>query len=319
MPFKLTRSKAVAGLECTNHGLRMAVVKPKRAVFVRSQEIYADSPDWYHGEGLDNMTEALKQAVRHQRLYGAGAVITLPNDQWLLRYMTFPVMPKEQLRQAIELELNVSIHLPFEDAVFDVASVQTLTDQTVEGEQTVAMIATSRDLVERLAGMAENAGLVPRAIEVLPLSVGRLLQQTEAITATLSYAVLYLDGTDVTISIFVGSSLYFHRQLGDLLSEVEESAHVHLSVRDLAVEINRVVDFFQHTLSSGARHVADLFLHIGITDSMSDDANPLETQLAEELPQLNVHKVDIEGVRRRRGLFPPFYPAVGMALKGARG
>lgn len=309
MNIKLRNPKSVVGLACTSRGLYVVVADARKSLLTQYQELLSAAPAWWEQTDNVELDEALTAFVAESGLVGANAVIGLPNDQWLLRYSTMPMMSKKQLRQAISLEMNETMHLPFDNPVFDVVPVQPLVEGAAS-EQAVCTVMTSRDLTDRLTRMATQSGLRVRAIDVQPLAIQRVFSASFGVESE-AYGILHLGAQTVAISILIGEDMYFHRSLdSSLLASTGLDVGMAMNIPDIALEIRRVLEFFQFSLTNGAKTIQHLFVH-----SEQDDANLLINELNRVIPQQQVHHLQNVEIANPEPVSPVFYTAAGLAQK----
>jgi type IV pilus assembly protein PilM len=309
MNTKLKIHKPVVGLACTSRGLHLTAADSNQSSLAHCQQFTANTTSWWEADENPELEQSLASFVAESGLSGANAVIGLPNDQWLLRYVSLPAMSKKQLNQAVSLELNETIHLPFDDPVFDVVPVPSLIDDETSKQAACAVI-TSREMTERLVRLVTQAGLVVRAIDVNPLALQRVFSSSFG-SETDSYAILHLESQAVAISIFIGEDMYFHRSLDSrLLQSTGVDIGMVMNVPDIALEARRVLEFFQFSMTNGTKQIRDVYVH-----SEQNDAELLIQELNRVMPQQEVRYLTNVEITNPEPVSPVYYAAAGLALK----
>jgi Tfp pilus assembly PilM family ATPase len=260
------------------------------------------------------MYEQLEQFVKTNQLRGCSAVLNVPSERTILRYLQLPALPDKVLRNTVQLEIGVSIHLPFEDPVFDVVRVPSLNPNVLEHSAETAsycLVAAPRSLIDRLVEMVAKAALRPVAVDVVPLALRRISRHADLTNDSLNLCV-YLDTRDITIAVFVGDYMYFVRTIPYLLSNDAQGFTLSGYANDLGSEIERVVNFFNYNLSPVERPIAAVQIH-----SVLQDVDPVMELLHQRFGCL-VYRVQPEvtwDFDLPADLQPAMYPAIGLALK----
>lgn len=306
----LGNAKRAVGLEWTGHQLRWAAVEGRpedwRVTGVGACPLTVE--DWERGVQRAEVTAWLTGVVREHRLRGARTVLGVPPERVLVRYMTVPRLPAQALKQAMELEIGNTLHVPFEHPALDVVPVEPLgIEQEREDSQTACLVVTDRTLVEGLAGIAHAAGLRPIAAEVAPLPLWRL----SAPETSQQDLVLWLsvDEGVITSSVCLGEALYFLRTIADAERVQLTEAGAEFLVHDLAYEAERVVNFFNFTLAGREYSLGQVWLHA------VRGSEAFAEQMAQRL-QRPVRLVEPAGLRSGSKLERAWYSAAGLALRG---
>jgi type IV pilus assembly protein PilM len=310
----LRSSQAVVGVDWTGQELRMVAVSRRAG----SWEVWAQTTiacqigDWTESAKSSDIERAVAQLVRENRLRGARAVFSLPLERVLVRYTQAPRLPAAALRQAMELELGSTLHVPFDHPVLDVVPVPRLSedeDETPGDLQSVCLVVTDRTLVESLSTVLSRAGLRPVAAEIAPLALWRLVRPQIA-ERDMSVWV-QMDGGQLSISIFLGAHLYFLRTITDADRRFDPGeAHVEFLVNDLAYETERVTNFFNFSLAGQEYTPQNVWLH-----ALSHRIEV--ARLLEERLQRPVYSVEPgQPVGLPSEVEPRWYVAWGLALRG---
>ncbi len=199
-------------------------------------------------------TETLREFVRRNRLRSWPVVLSIPNHWVIVRYMSVPSVPVPAIRQMVQVELGSTIHLPFEDPVYDVAQVTPLT-QLEEGMQSIALVAAPREIVNSVLQIAHNVGIRPMAIEIEPIALWRYAKYTLGELPGLT-VLMDIHETSVTLALFINDMLYFLRETeGSFALFVADHGddEIRRVCNDLAYEMDRVMNFFNFSLAKQTR------------------------------------------------------------------
>jgi type IV pilus assembly protein PilM len=308
--------KTTVGIEFSKTGLRAVAMTstwsgPK---VVAATSVAADVDDWWDAPDAGEVYHQLANFVTLHELRGCAAVLNVPSERTILRYLQLPPLPDKVLRDTVQMELGVSIHLPFENPAFDVVRVPSLNPNPPQDTKEAAsycLVAAPRSLVDHLVGMVVQAGLNPFAVDVVPLALRRVFRPDHLQDDSLNLCV-YVDSRDITIAVFVGDYMYFVRTMPYLLRGEVDGYTMSGYASDLGSEMERVVNFFNYNLSPVERALAAVQVH-----SVVPDIDPLIELLQQRLG-CPVHRVKPEVAWESDidpELHPALYPAIGLALK----
>lgn len=222
--------------------------------------------------------ETLREFVRRNRLRSWPVVLSIPNHWVIVRYMSVPSIPVPAIRQMVQVELGNTIHLPFEDPVYDVAQVTPLT-QLEEGMQSIALVAAPREIVTSALQVAHNVGIRPIAIEIEPIALWRYAKYTMGDLPGLT-VLMDIHETSVTLALFINDMLYFLRENEgsfDLFAADHGDDEIQRVCNDLVYEMDRVMNFFNFSLANQTR-VPERIILSTYTDSDDRLADLLHEQ-----------------------------------------
>lgn len=173
------KDKPIIGLDISQTGIKVMAVDPKKwsvlgygSVDLDPAKVQAslDGDDAYLG---DNLASLLKD-----KLIGAlpsnHAVVGIPTSRTYSRTFTVPVSAGKNLRDAVEVEVDQYIPIPFSSLYVDYEIITRTKEQL-----TVAMSAVPKTLIDNCHKALENAGIQPIMIEPSINSVARVLEATE--------------------------------------------------------------------------------------------------------------------------------------------
>lgn len=154
----------------------------------------------------------LKAAVEENGWNGLPASCLLSGSVISTQSFQFPKMPETELRQAIELKLEESLHFDVEDAVFDFRHIAH-SDDDDSNRIMVLVVVAQRKAVEMASRIAEGAGLKPQSVGAAAESLANLTSHT-----SIGYQdgpSIHIDmGDDFTVlNLFDGKTLRFCREI----------------------------------------------------------------------------------------------------------
>lgn len=199
----------------------------------------------YEERAISAEVQAFAREIKGNGLLGAKTVIGLANHQFIVRYVTVPTVPDQYLRSLIQNELGHSIHLPFEDALFDAVAVPPLTEIDPK-MTTVCLIAAPREYVDQSVELAKQAQLQPVAVDIPPLALYRFASL--GYEKACFYTLIHVEMSEMSISIFRQGFLYFYRNLELMWDERYDSSSEQFASM-LVSEIERMINFFLMSFS----------------------------------------------------------------------
>jgi type IV pilus assembly protein PilM len=184
---KKTASKAVVGLDVDPSHIAAAevhvngkvsvtrgVVKPLRKGILRDGEV-TDGPA---------LTAALKELWDEEKL-GTHVRIGVANQRIVVRTIDLPPITDEKgLAAAVRVEAPDHIPMPMDEAVMDFQPLGVI-DTPAGPRMRVIVVAVRREMVERVAAAAKDAGLKVEGIDLSAFALVRALADPQGTTAQL--------------------------------------------------------------------------------------------------------------------------------------
>ena len=160
---------------------------------------------------------AIKEILRHAAFKPKRCVTSVSGRSVIVRYVTMPRMPLEDLRQAIKFEADKYIPFEVDEVVMD---TQILEDQVGESDQDdmkVLLVAVRKSLIEEHLALLQEAGLQSEIIDVDAFALGnafelRALQQG-GMQPEKVVALIDIGANKTNINILKGSVSYFTREV----------------------------------------------------------------------------------------------------------
>jgi type IV pilus assembly protein PilM len=152
------------------------------------------------GEDLrqENIAAALGELI-HQKSRPK-VVVNFSGKSPLIRYLSLPVMPKNELDEAIKWEAKKLVSIPIEEMILDYVIAGNKQDQEVKRYELVLVVA-EKNVVKEQWAMMQKVGLDILAIDVNPLSLlnSVRLNYPNDLIGNLIYIDIGAAKTDITI------------------------------------------------------------------------------------------------------------------------
>jgi type IV pilus assembly protein PilM len=184
--------------------------------------------------------EALRAALRTAGLKGGQAVVGMAGRSVVVRQLTMPPMPLDELKNAIKWDAERQLPIRIEEAVLDVQVLRDITDEGQRRLEVLVAAVPERDAMLYFQ-IAEEAGLDVAAIEVAPLALTRLRGVQEGSTAVIDIGAAQ---TDVVV-IHEGVPVVVRTILIGVDALEAEATAGGTAVQELVTGITRSFDYFQ--------------------------------------------------------------------------
>ncbi|CAG9619507.1 type IV pilus biogenesis protein PilM [Sutcliffiella rhizosphaerae] len=243
----------------------------------------------------------------------------VPDQYVVTRKLTIPsnVMDDEIIGY-LYLELGSTIHLPFEDPVFDVHVLH-------RSEKTeLVLFASPEEHVTMLSSILEDFKMKPAAADVSSLCLYRLYYEFGQRNEQDHLLIIHFDVSCITLSIFMNHVPVFIRTVAlpqDLkiwevslantqLEWAGDIVQFNVFLEDFTTEVERIMNFFRFSLNQGNEEVNRVLIH-------GDHPNlPLILSKLKEKLAVKVDSFEQEVYTQEQEVVDPnYYYPLGLALK----
>lgn len=226
-------------------------------------------------QDMVELQHILEECVEEWKIQKRQVRFLVPDSFVIIRKVTVPSEIKEdEINGYLYLELGSSIHLPFNDPVFDTVFLE-----KKDNRREVLIFAAEEDKVREYTDLLTECRLEPVSAEISSLALYRLYHHLGHTKENEHLLVAQFDLHKVNISIFSGSiplimhhipvdihmdnwdlklneaGLYEWNFVGDPIKEID------FQYRDTYKEISRLADFYRFTLSKGDNSVTKILVH----------------------------------------------------------
>ena len=276
---------------------------------------------------FDLLKDILSDCVAQWKIHKRQVRFLVPDSRLVIRKVTIPKdINDDEIKGYLYLEMGNSIHLPFEEPVFDVVLLE-----VTEEKKEILLFAAEEEVVAEYATLLEKCQLYPIEADISPLSLYRLFFHSGKRDPDDHLLLIEFNLQMVNTSIFVHDKPIFMKNIpitaiggewepSRLNAETEimefsgdKEDYMQL-LEDTYMEIDRVLSFYQYSLSQEQHQVTKIVVtgDHPFLDEITNDINNRYQQAVMTIPKrsLQSHK-DIE-------LPEPFFLAGGLALKGVR-
>lgn len=325
-------SKWSVGVQILDNHAKLAVVEnTSKGIRIAHQKLVSFEAGSVQDGKIENESsvgQRLRAEVQELGLHDADTSMAVPTSSAVLRRSVYPALKDRELRNRIEVDLLAPEQLPFKDPVFDyirlgaprdeaAATAESGRPQGRTNEEEVLIFATPVEVVDSYTRVIELAGLQPRAVELTPLAVYRLLLRTidSAGSAAIGrFMLVHAESDHADISIYENGIPVFMRQQMMPAHYMLDSELDRVGVfgRNLTIEISRILNYYKYSISNDQQDVQQLYL-----SSEHDWLSPLTEQVAGsfggDVQPLALHNALMNYEAQHHA----YAVSIGLAIKGA--
>jgi type IV pilus assembly protein PilM len=211
------RGGSVVGLDIQPGLIAAVQARGSGSIVIEKAVAMPLAPDMLR-DGEVNDDEALSDALRE--LFKDSGLskrvrVGIANQRTVLRTLELPpVTDNKELEAAVNFQAQEQVPMPLNNAVLDFHPLGVI-DTPAGPRQRVVLVAAQRDMVERLLGAIERAGLTAEGLDLSAFALIRSLYAPGAETSEQAERVLYLNVDGLTnLAIAEGSLCRFTRVVG---------------------------------------------------------------------------------------------------------
>ncbi|MDQ0269987.1 type IV pilus biogenesis protein PilM [Cytobacillus purgationiresistens] len=321
LPLISTRNR-ICNIIINDYSIRYVELKQKNAITrVRWHERMIPNDIVRDGKIIDlhSMQNILDSCVDEWMLRRKAMRFIVPDPFVIIRKITIPgEISKDEIKGYLYMELGSSIHLPFEEPVFDYSILSEDDDK-----KELLLFAAQEEPVLQYERLYSSARLAPKAADISPLALYRLYHYLDMHKKGESLMMIQLDLTTVNISILEnGIPLFMHHinlGLNEEIGRGVEQSHLYdgkineysLPVEDIYREMARLMDFYRYSIKQNSQQVTNILIN---GDHPQLELFEQEMKARFEFP---VQKLQLEAAVDEAGNLLPrsMYLALGLALK----
>lgn len=210
----------IAGLDISDRAVKLAMLEESEG----GLRLKAWSEESFHPGMVEDgiirdaapLAEAIESAWRKLGLSmrERWVVASVPESQVFIRLVTLPVMPEEELKRAIELEIEATIPLPRSDVVADWTLLPAAASPDGKEHHDVILSAAPKKVVDDLLAVCERVGVRVVALEPESHAFSRIVSSFNAGDVRESLLVVDIGATSTSVALVVGGMVEFSTTLG---------------------------------------------------------------------------------------------------------
>lgn len=212
-------SKGAVGLDIGTSAVRAAEVVGRKepALLTRFAQIALPQGAVIDGEIADAevVIAKIKELWRRGGFRMKRVAIGVANQKVVVRQVDLSAMEEEELRGALQFQVQEFIPIPIEDAILDFQILDRFEGEDGQQMMRVLLVAAQRDMVNTFVDVVQRSGLDPVLIDLTPFASLRPLVETAASVFNdgQSEAVIDIGGGVTTIVVHEQGAPRFVRTL----------------------------------------------------------------------------------------------------------
>jgi len=271
---------------------------------------------------MDSLTSILEECIDEWKMRRRSIRFLVPDPLVIIRKVSIPVeIQEDEIKGYLYLELGSSIHLPFEEPVFDYYPLS-------ENEKTkdLLLFAAPEQHVMEYANLFSSLKLNPIVADISPLALYRLYYQLSQVDQNEILFTVQFDLTSVNLCIFEGSvpvvmrrfALPFEHEKWDIKKDSRglmeckytgDTEELVAHFEEIFKEINKLIDFYRYTLNNEKQDITKFLL--------SGD-HPMLEAIVEEMRErfeVLVELISLESIGKAGSVPANLLLSLGLALK----
>jgi type IV pilus assembly protein PilM len=273
---------------------------------------------------MDSFANIMDECIEDWKIHRRYVRFLVPDSLVIIRKVSIPAeIQEDEIKGYLYLEFGSSIHLPFEDPVFDISPLAE-NGNTKE----ILLFAAPEKYVMEYADLFSSLKLIPKAADISALALYRLYYQLDFASQKENLFTLQFDLTSVNMCIFEETVPYVMRHF-PMPFEIEkwemnkdragmvdfkyigDASELAYQLEDILKEMNKLMDFYRYSLNNGKKEVTKILI--------SGD-HPLLMAIFEEMKDrlgIPVVSISLDNIQKgKTGNIPTKYLlSLGLALK----
>jgi type IV pilus assembly protein PilM len=273
----LSLNNRIANIIFNDHSIRYVELKQQKPPTpLKWREKLLPSGIIQEGKIVDSVSLSmiLEECINDWKIRRRKVRFLVPDPLVLIRKVKIPdEVPTDEVNGYLYLELGSSIHLPFEDPVFDTVLLPKSSDKTE-----ALLLAAPQQQVMEYSDLLSGLKLKPIAADISPLALYRLYYQTDSASRDEQLMMIQFDLDRVFICIFEQQYPIFmhHFPIQFHLDEWEikvnrsgihrfsykgEPSDLYSQFEDFFKETSRLMDFYRYSLHQGNKQISKVLLN----------------------------------------------------------
>lgn len=223
---------------------------------------------------IDSLANILEECIDEWKIKGRQVRFIVPDPLVIIRKVSIPAdIQDDEIKGYLYLELGSSIHLPFEEPVFDYFPLAN-NGKTKD----LLLFAAPEQYVMEYSEFFSSLKLNPIAADISPLALYRLYYQLGLAGENEVLFTVQFDLTSVNLCIFEDTvplvmrqfPLPFDLEKWEIKQDIAgmmvfkytgDTGELAMQIEDILNEINKLVDFYRYTLSNEKKDVTKFLLN----------------------------------------------------------
>ncbi|NOX97693.1 MAG: pilus assembly protein PilM [Nitrospirae bacterium] len=164
------------------------------------------------GEREKEVIKTIKKVLQTSGINPKNVIVTIPGNLINHALLTFPLMPKKELHNALQREVKQHSTVPYEDTIVSYLSLGEISQKGIP-KQNILLIMTSKTGMRHYLALMKECGIFPTAISTSQIAFYNLWQKTSLARKDKAIALVEIKGSTVTVNICKDDQLYVSRTI----------------------------------------------------------------------------------------------------------
>ncbi|WP_042223233.1 type IV pilus biogenesis protein PilM [Oceanobacillus manasiensis] len=200
-------------------------------------------------------SELIRKLVQEHKWKRKKLLFAVPDDTVVIRQIEVPAaLSREEARDYIETQLGNSIYLPFANPSIAIDFLEKQGDK-----QHILLFAYPKEKINDFVEVFEQQGLRPVVADLTSLSVYRYYMATRKETTTQNHILhVHWNAEALVLTAFKENKPIFTRHMK--MEKAMENSDMDRTINEYLIEINRIIDFYQYSITKGTSQIELLLL-----------------------------------------------------------
>ena len=231
---------------------------------------------------------AITQAMSSGDFKGNRVVTSLPARHVIYKNIRIPVMPPNEIKQAVSWEASDRLHLSLDDVELQYLNVGEVR-QGNESKQEIIVLAAKKQAIKEHLRILEKCNLIPFAVETAPSALSRWAKYLQSSEQTDEASVILDLGYDSSkILICRQGRVLFYKQLDSAGRQINESLATKLKmnlrdVDDSRIAMNRPALINDSELGEEDSNVEPAIDETKVQPTLVESMRQISTELTREI------------------------------------
>ncbi|AVQ99625.1 pilus assembly protein PilM [Oceanobacillus iheyensis] len=199
-------------------------------------------------------SELIRQLVHEYKWKRKKLLFAVPDDTVVIRQLEVPAtLSREEAKGYIETQLGNSIYLPFSNPAIAIDFLEKQDDK-----QHVILFAYPKEKITDYVDVFEQQGLRPVVADLTSLSVYRYYMATRQETTQHHILLVHWNEDALVLTAFKENKPVFTRNMK--VEQATEEVDIERTIDEYLIEINRIIDFYQYSITKGDAQIELLLL-----------------------------------------------------------
>ncbi|WNF35921.1 pilus assembly protein PilM [Bacillaceae bacterium IKA-2] len=220
----------------------------------------------------EHVEAVLEECVDTWKLKNRDVNFIVPDSTVLFKKLSIPNdIPDDEIKGYLYFEIGTTIHLPFEDPIFDFYVL----GQKDEKKE-ILLFGAPEQIINDYTELLEDVKLTPKVADISPLCTYRLYHALDLFVREEHLLLLQISIGSISLSIFHEEKPVFMRNIhvssdevlwsnkindqGEFSVVCEDIDKMKGNLKDNLMEIERVVNFYKFSINQGKAGITKTFL-----------------------------------------------------------